>query len=538
MPATRRRLATFLFLDIVGSTRIASDIGDERWRSLLNRFRRIVRAELKRSGGREEDTAGDGFFATFGEPAQAVRAAEAIARAVQDLGIDIRCGIHTGEGEVVDGHLAGVGVHLAARVMALAGSAEILVTATVKDLVLGIDVTFEDRGTHELKGVPGTWQVFSVVEVGGVRRATPLERAVADERLAGVVAQERAGPRRTAAIVASVLTLLVAVVALLLLTRHGGGDRAAPPEPVHQLTRVAVAADDTMTVTHGVDVAGTTGREGGWLGVSDGTVWNARAEGLVGLDPRTGAELARLDWPTDDVTAWGFGFGSAWFAHPTGGNRSMVEQVDITSGRTTGRLRVSGAVVDIDGGSNGVWILTAEGILRRVDPAGPRLSGSWEIGGVSPSGIVPEADLVWIDDPVGGYVFGFDARAGAMTTTASVPNDSEIVGSEPRTPSLLWVSTRATSTIASIQIGSGRSGPSQGIGGPIGQARAGMGAVFVAAGSVLFRYDIGSRETTSVAMPPGFLAEWLAVDPTSRSVWVGNCVCPELFPTVAPSSTP
>ncbi len=149
------------FIDIVGSTALATDLGDARWHELLTRFRRLVRGELKRFGGREQDTAGDGFFATFMEPAQALRAAVAIAAAVQELGVDVRTGIHTGEIEEVDGNVGGIAVHVAARVMGLAGAAEVLVTSTVRDLVSGSDATFEDRGLHELKGVEGSRHVFS-----------------------------------------------------------------------------------------------------------------------------------------------------------------------------------------------------------------------------------------------------------------------------------------------------------------------------------------------------------------------------------------
>jgi class 3 adenylate cyclase len=168
-----RRLATVLFLDIVGSTALASELGDRRWRELLTRFRRVVRAQLKRHGGREQDTAGDGFFATFSHPAQAVRAAVAIAGDVHELGLAVRSGIHTGECELIDGKLGGIAVHIGSRVISLAGPAEILVTGTVKDLVAGAGVEFEERGEHALKGVPGSWRLHSVADVAGHAQAPP-----------------------------------------------------------------------------------------------------------------------------------------------------------------------------------------------------------------------------------------------------------------------------------------------------------------------------------------------------------------------------
>src|SRR3954466_5659000 len=135
--AVHRRLATVLFLDIVGSTTIARELGDARWRVVLGRFREVVRRELKRHNGREADTAGDGFFATFSEPVQALRCAAGITLAVQELGLDVRAGVHTGECEEIDGKLGGIAVHIGARVMSLGGAADVLATGTAKDLVIG-----------------------------------------------------------------------------------------------------------------------------------------------------------------------------------------------------------------------------------------------------------------------------------------------------------------------------------------------------------------------------------------------------------------
>src|SRR5690242_17158491 len=181
-----RRLATMYFIDIVGSTALATELGDARWRELLTRFRRVVRGELKRFGGREQDTAGNGFFATFTEPAQALRAAVFIAGAVQELGVDVRTGIHTGETEEIDGNVGGIAVHVAARVMGLAGPAEVLVTSTVRDLVSGSDATFDDRGLHELKGVEGSRHVFALTAVE-TRLPAPLSPDEAAERLSQIV---------------------------------------------------------------------------------------------------------------------------------------------------------------------------------------------------------------------------------------------------------------------------------------------------------------------------------------------------------------
>jgi class 3 adenylate cyclase len=157
-----RMLATVLFTDIVESTTKAIELGDRRWRELLERHNALVRRELLRSRGREVDTTGDGFLATFDGPARAIRCARAIVEGVREFGLSIRAGLHTGECEVADGKVAGIAVHTGARVAARATAGEVLVSSTVKDLVAGSGIAFSEHGVHELKGIPGEWRLFAV----------------------------------------------------------------------------------------------------------------------------------------------------------------------------------------------------------------------------------------------------------------------------------------------------------------------------------------------------------------------------------------
>lgn len=157
-----RMLATVLFTDIVESTAKAVELGDRHWSELLERHNTLVRRQLLRFRGREIDTAGDGFFATFDGPARAIRCACAITDGVRELGLSIRAGLHTGECEIADSNVAGIAVHTGARVAAQAGADEVLVSNTVKDLVAGSGIKFIDRGAHELKGIPGQWRLFAV----------------------------------------------------------------------------------------------------------------------------------------------------------------------------------------------------------------------------------------------------------------------------------------------------------------------------------------------------------------------------------------
>jgi len=157
-----RVLATVLFTDIVGSTEQAAELGDAGWRDLLARHHTLVRGELVRFRGEELDTAGDGFFAAFDGPGRAIECAAAIRDGVRSLGLEVRAGLHTGECERVDGKLGGIAVPTGARIAALAEPGEVLVSSTVKDLVAGSGIDFADRGTHELKGVPGEWRLYAV----------------------------------------------------------------------------------------------------------------------------------------------------------------------------------------------------------------------------------------------------------------------------------------------------------------------------------------------------------------------------------------
>jgi class 3 adenylate cyclase/pimeloyl-ACP methyl ester carboxylesterase len=160
-------LATVLFTDIVGSTERAAALGDHAWRELLERHHGLIRRELARFRGDEQDTAGDGFFATFDGPARAIRCAQALVEGMRGLGLEVRTGVHTGECELHEGKVAGLAVSIGARVAASAASGEVLVSQTVKDLVAGTGLLLEDRGERELKGVPGTWRLYAATEGPG-----------------------------------------------------------------------------------------------------------------------------------------------------------------------------------------------------------------------------------------------------------------------------------------------------------------------------------------------------------------------------------
>lgn len=168
LPPPDRVLSTVMFTDIVDSTRHAAHLGDSEWRALLRRHDECSRTQLQHFGGKEIERTGDGFLSSFDSPARAIRCATAISQAMHGIGLQIRAGIHSGECEIIGEHLGGIAVHIGARISALAGPNEVLVSQTVKDAVIGSGIIFTDRGAHELKGVPGQWKLYTAAPTSTV----------------------------------------------------------------------------------------------------------------------------------------------------------------------------------------------------------------------------------------------------------------------------------------------------------------------------------------------------------------------------------
>jgi basic membrane protein A and related proteins len=233
-------LTTLVFTDIVGSTQIAEELGDRRWRELLARHNRIVRDGLRENGGRELDTAGDGVFARFGSPASAIDFAAATGDALRELGVEIRAGIHIGECEVLEGKLSGVNVHAAARTMSLAGAGEILVTGSVRDLVRGRGFGFADRGVHELRGIEGEWRLFEVTSVEDSPRSPPLPEDEARARRSSIEPPPLVRRQRVRLGAIAVAAVLLLAAAAFGLAHAVGGASAAP------LTGCELASSDNL----------------------------------------------------------------------------------------------------------------------------------------------------------------------------------------------------------------------------------------------------------------------------------------------------
>ncbi|MGH2466610.1 MAG: hypothetical protein ACRDGL_02615, partial [Candidatus Limnocylindrales bacterium] len=411
MPGQGRRLETVLFLDIVGSTDVAAAIGDERWREVLTRFNRVVRADLKRFDGHEEGTAGYGFFATFPAPGQAVRCAAAIAADVRELGLEVRLGLHTGETEAIDRQRGGLGVVIGARVMALGGAGDVLVTSTTKELVTGSGLEFEPRAAHELKGVPGTWQVFALTSLDGQPIGAPLAAEQAAERLG------RAHPqpfieRHTKQVVLAVTALLVIAVAAVAI--HA----AITPPPVTLL-----AIDPSTNRIESILRDGLQSLHRPRAIIYDGSsVWQATpaTDGgprgqLVRRSPITGAIEATE--PLDIGAGLGFAFGYAWVAQDTGPDQAALQKVDPASGNVLATVRLPGELADADVGARVIWYLSSQGDLAEIDPITATVTHAYSLAGIAktPARVVPLLGAVWICDCDNGQILRFDPVAGRVT---------------------------------------------------------------------------------------------------------------------------
>lgn len=512
-----RRLATVLFLDIVGSTHVASDLGDARWRTLLTRFRKVVSAQLRAHGGREGNFTGDGFLATFPEPARAVAAGVGIARNVHDLGIDVRVGLHTGEVETIQGDLGGVAVHIGARVMALAAAAEVLVTSTVKDLVHGSTIEFDDLVSHELKGVSGTWQVAAVRSVDGEPAPRPIDPADAIERLDAIEADERKATRRRTAVVSSVV-FVAAVVGLAALIAVVGG-----PSPSSTVSLVRLDAR-TKEIAATVDDGLLSDHLWHALSVENGALFQMTPSEVRTRDLETGAMRDTFD-VGDDHQSSVIGFGSEWLGSDA--DADSLVRVDLISGEPVTSLDIQGGVATLAIGQDAVWFVTTNGVLGRVDPVTLEVQ-RWPSDAVSPGAVVPFADYVWICDCDNRQIFRF-AVASERYRRFEIPEEAFLVGPMgEEAPAQLWLVDQGASTVTPIDPRTGERGRAVGFEGTIADAQVGLGHIWVAAADHVYVLDANDDEADVVdmAMPDEFFASSVAIDANHGAVWIGTCGCP------------
>ena len=451
-------LRAVLFTDVVGSTELARELGDVRWTRLLEAQRRIVREELKAHRGREVDTAGDGFFAVFEGPAYAVRCAFVSARRVQELGLDIRSGVHFGEIETSGKDAHGIVVHTGARVMSQAGAAELLITQTVRDLVAGARFDVVERGAFDLKGVPGTWTLFDVLGVDDEIRPAPV---ASDD---GVGRRERATearpsgrrPRTWVVVVGAFLALsLVAGAARVVLRRPPtfappagtvariDGGRFERPFAVGSFPLAITEGDGRVWVmdrasqaywvNEGDGSLGSFGTQGTPTGAvsGGGSVWITKGFGAAGqvgtsvsrLDPATGQLSTTFETPIGSEGI-AYGAGAVWVSnHDTG----TVTRYDAVSGTIEtislprgDRLAHPDPIAFGEIGGEAAWVGDAlSNRIFRIQAVRPYQVRTFTVGGPA-SAIAVGSDAVWVASAHTDAIYALDPETGALRTTIDV----------------------------------------------------------------------------------------------------------------------
>jgi len=451
---TRERfLTTVVMTDIVGSTEHAAELGDSGWRELVQLHHAVIRAALRRHGGREIDTAGDGFFAIFDAPAAAVTCALEAAQEVAELGVEIRVGVHVGEVEQVGGKVAGITVPIASRIMAGAEPGEVLVSSTVRDLAAGSGLTFEDRGARELKGVPGEWHVYAAEraqpDAGEAAAATTARerRAVAVRRAAARPLWER-HPRLVAA-TALGLALVIATSGLLVwkpwqppalasVTENSVGvidpDRDEVIGEIAVGTRpggIAVGEDYAWVTNTGDDTVSQidlssrsvvgridVGRAPTGIAAAEGSVWvaNSGARTVTRINVATGRVVDTVEVGNGPTAIAAFG-STLWVANATD---STVVSIDARTGAIGQPIGVGATPIALAVDENELWLASEDGAsLSHLDPGtGVTLAAPIQLP-ARPSALALDPESVWVTS-ADGTVTRIDRAANRVTATIDV----------------------------------------------------------------------------------------------------------------------
>jgi class 3 adenylate cyclase len=432
-----RSLTAALFTDIVGSTEIASELDDARWHVLVTAHHEIVRRTLKRFGGEERDTAGDGFFATFTSPADAVRGAVALQREVRELGIEIRAGVHFGQVETVDGKPGGLVVVGAARIMSESGPGTVLVSSSVHDMLPGAGITFDDAGVRRLKGLNDEMRLFRVTAVDDQPvEPAELDPTAARRRREDAIEREGGRGRRSSTLLAAAAASVLLVVVLIAAIRAGGGDgdpAAAVGPPDGALVGIdPETGSERYVIQVDLQPRSYAARTAGHLiAVGDGGVWLVRDNVVVQVDP----EHEEVVVPHMDHRSW---VSAVPIAIDAGGDRLWASSGDVfaidgTPGRASlfakpniGTSALGGFGVDMSVGGGWIWVADNLGTLWRVDP-----EDGTDIRSVRPSdgqvdAVVADADSAWVYDGFEDVVIRVDPSS--LEADEAVPVPSGIAG--------------------------------------------------------------------------------------------------------------
>jgi class 3 adenylate cyclase/streptogramin lyase len=498
-PERKRLLTTVLFTDIVGSTQRAEELGDKRWRQLLTLHHGIVRRALKRHEGKEIDTAGDGFFATFDQPSDAIDCATELVDRLHQAGIDIRAGVHMGEVEVMGPKVGGIAVHVGARIMSKAEPRQVLVSNTVRDLMAGSDLDFEDAGFHELKGVAAQMHLFAVRHAAPEAAPSPTAQPEPPER------------RRSTRLLVGGLAAAAAAAAVLIvfLVTRGPSEPAFVPaaNPVGELD------PSTGEVVGGVHV-GTTPTS---LAYAAGQLWVANFDDktVQSIDVSTRTAAPAKGGVLANPTGIAVGGGFVWV---TNGFAGQVVKIDPRQANVVVPIDVGSGVQGIAYDFDQVWIADPnEGRLLRLDPVTGDVTPIELKDGAQPLDVATGGGFVWVTDGQGGRVFQVDPG------TAAVKQSIPILTGQPARiaygDGFVWATSTDSDSLTRIDPASGQTSTVPNVGnGPVGVA-AGPGGVWVANSldQTVTRVDPASAKVIG-RIRLGFSPD--AVATTPDGVWV------------------
>ena len=505
--ARKRFLSTVLMTDIVGSTELAAELGDTGWRDLVHMHHALVRAALRRHGGREIDTAGDGFFSVFDAPAAAVDCALEVASEVRKLGIEIRAGVHVGEVEEIAGKVGGISVPIAARIMSAAGAGEVLVSATVRELAAGSGLIFHDRGVRELKGVPGEWHVFAV----GLAEPNPAELAgfpTAQERRAAAVRWSEARPfwqrhPRMTAVTGGALAVVLVTGGLLVW-------RPWQPPALASVAENSIGVIDPVRneLTGQIPV----GIQPGGIAFGEGYVWvtNTGANTVSQIDVATHAAVNRIPVgraPTGIVVA----MGSVWVANSGG---RTVSRINAATGQVVQDIDVGNGPTAIVVADDGLWVANAtDSTAVRIDAR----TGQPEkpIGvAATPIALAADADALWVASEFVSVVSRLDPLSGLTVKTIQLSGRPSAIAVDGDS---LWIAA-ADGTVTRIDGDDGRPTRTVDIGGQ-------LSAIAIAGDSVWvgdrngYVYRLSRSDTSSAPLTIAIISSVAALSVVEGNVW-------------------
>jgi peptide/nickel transport system substrate-binding protein len=419
MPRSPRRSSTAfaiaLFTDMVGSTAIASELGDRQWKVLQAKHHAVVRAHLRTHGGREIDTAGDGFFAVFSEGEDAIRCACAIRGAVMDLGLQVRCGLNIGQVETNDGKPTGAAIVAAARIMSIAGDGEVVVSNLLRELVPGSKIEFADAGMHELKGLEGSWHLYRVVEVdGSPLPAGPPDEELADRRTliaASGTADALPGWGRSKKVIAGAAAFLVlaGVIAFLRARDDGGASTITP-------NSIGVLDPHSGELISAVQLE----ERAGDIAASSDAVWvtNPDAGTVAQIDPSDQQVRDRIQ-VGEHLTGIAVGFGAVWVVDS---GAPSVSRISPEEREVVQTIAVGNGPEGVATGEGSVWVTNRfDGTVSRIDPEGIVEAKVIPVG-LDPLGIVVGFGSVWVGLAGSNTVVRIDPDTNAVTQPIGVGN--------------------------------------------------------------------------------------------------------------------